>query len=71
MTAAEQFFMMATKCTNGDKPTRFFIQLLLTFRDVSCIVVPRIFDYLRTVSESCYTLAIFIPLPINQQTLQQ
>ena len=35
MTAAEQFFMMATKCTSGDKPIRFFIQLLLTVRDVS------------------------------------
>lgn len=33
MTAAEQFFLMATKCTSGDKPIRFFIQLLLTVRD--------------------------------------
>ncbi|XP_065055791.1 probable ubiquitin carboxyl-terminal hydrolase FAF-X isoform X1 [Rhopilema esculentum] len=33
VTAAEQFFLMATKCTNGDKPIRFFIQLLFTVRD--------------------------------------
>ena len=35
MTAAEQFFLMATKCSSGDRPIQFFIQLLLTVRDVS------------------------------------
>eukprot|EP00794_Sanderia_malayensis_P010838 gene10838-11990_t len=37
VTASEQFFLIATKCNHGDKPIRFFIQLLFTVRNTTAI----------------------------------
>ena len=36
-TATEQNFMIATKCSGGDKPLKFYIQLLFTVRDVGLL----------------------------------
>lgn len=40
VTAAEQFFLIASKCCSGDKPLKFFIQLLLTIRDNKVLDYP-------------------------------